>query len=219
MRGQRALGAQAVTVKRANKKTKRVSKSKTLEQRKKSLRGWYAPITGVVILVLFFVYIIVRDVNNYGEISGGTVKSITAAVDKGSVKNEHWGRGARYTSFEIGSERYELRIDYRKIEGGQYRIMEILESGDEVELQYITYSSLFLIPSKENCVLGLEYNGEVIIDTEYGFQWTLKNTKTGIIVISAILAFVSVCLVVMILFYANEKKEYDFLKKRSGTSN
>lgn len=206
-------------MKRANKKTKRVSKSKTLEQRKKSLRGWYAPIIGVVILVLFFVYIIVRDVNNYGEISGGTVKSITAAADKNSVKNEHWIRSGRYTSFEIGSERYELKTDYGRIEGGQYRVMEILQSGDEVELQYITYSDLLLIPSKENCVLGFKYNGKVITDTEYGFQWTLKSIKTNIIVMSVILAFVCVILAVMIAFFANEKKEYDFLKNRFGTSN
>lgn len=213
------MGAKIIMAKKANGKSKRASKTKTLKERKKSLRGWYVPIAFCFILVLFFSYVTVRDVKYYNAISNGTIKSITAAVDKGSVKNEHWRRGARYTSFEIGSERYELRTDYRKIKGGQYRIMEILESGDEVELQYITYSSLFLIPSKENCVLGLEYNGEVIIDAEYGFQWTLKNTKTGIIVFSAILAFVSVCLVVMILFYVNEKKEYDFLKNRSGTSN
>ncbi len=205
-------------MKRANKKKKHVSKSKTLEQRKKSLRGWYAPIIGVVILVLFFVYIIVRDVNNYGEISGGTVKSITAAADKGSVRHERWG-SVRYTSFEIGSERYELKTDYRRIEGGQYRVMEILQSGDDVELQYITYSDLLLIPSRENCVLGFKYNGKVITDTEYGFQWTLKSIKTNIIVMSVILAFTSGWLAVMIVFFANEKKEYDFLKKRSGTSN
>ena len=206
-------------MKRANKKTKRVSKSKTLEQRKKSLRGWYAPITCVVILVLFFVYIIVRDVNNYGEISGGTVKGITAAADKNSVKNEHWPRGGRYTSFEIGSERYELKTDYERIEGGQYRVMEILRSGDDVELQYITYSDLLLIPSRENCVLGFKYNGKVITDTEYEFQWTLKSIKTNIIVVSVILAFVSSLLAVMIVFFANEKKEYDFLKNRVGISN
>lgn len=200
--------------KKANKKTKRISKTKTLEQRKKSLRGWYAPIAFCFILVLIFSYVIVRDAKFYNAISGGTIKNITATADKGSVRNEYWKRGSRYTSFEIKSERYELKTDYGRIEGGQYRVMEILQSGDDVELQYITYSDLLLIPSKENCVLGLKHNGEVIIATEYGFLWTLKNTKTSIIVCSVILAFVCVILVVMIVFYAYEKKEYDLLKKQ-----
>ncbi len=205
--------------KKANKKTKRISKTKTLEQRKKSLRGWYAPIAFCFILVLIFSYVIVKDAKFYNAISGGTIKNITATADKGSVRDEYWRRGSRYTSFEIKSERYVLDTDYRKIEGGQHRIMEILQSGDEIKLRYITYSKLLLIPSKENRVLGFEHNGEVIIDEEYGFQQTLKNTKTVIIVSSVMLTLFSAWLVVMILFYADEKKEYDFLKNRFGTSN
>lgn len=197
--------------KHANKKNRRVSKAKTLEESKKELRQYYPIFACIAFFMIIFVCMIVREAKIRNSILQNGTFDAAVTPDIGSV--EYYYLPVRRGTIKI-CRFFADRKEYRVTENIT-KAYEAASTGKELNVVCYEYQRFLLIPeSKAYSVVGMSYKDGIVIEYDGDDESLANRFNDFIIVFSVIEGLIVFAFLILFLFFLSDLKEYKKLKNQ-----